>query len=103
MKINISVPLFLILDNIEYLVHNGIFASIQSVLSCLEKAKSEDGDITHPCPITVVVDEARHHVTSIRNLTGAEMAKLMKFGTRVVRGPDWKWGDQVSKPLISFF
>lgn len=28
-------------------------------------------------------------------LTGIEMAALMKVGTKVVRGVDWKWGDQV--------
>lgn len=28
-------------------------------------------------------------------ITGPDMAKRMKIGTRVVRGPDWKWGDQV--------
>ena len=29
------------------------------------------------------------------SLTGPEMAKLMTKGTRVVRGPDWKWANQV--------
>jgi len=29
-------------------------------------------------------------------LTGPELASMMKIGTRVVRGVDWKWGDQVS-------
>lgn len=28
-------------------------------------------------------------------LSGPELASLMKIGTRVVRGKDWKWGDQV--------
>ena len=27
--------------------------------------------------------------------SGAELAAMMKIGTRVVRGQDWKWGDQV--------
>lgn len=27
---------------------------------------------------------------------GPELAAMMKIGTRVVRGQDWKWGDQVS-------
>ena len=84
-------------------MHSGIFASIQSILGCLEKARNDDGDVTHPCPMAVVVDETRHHVTSIRNLTGAEMAKLMKSGTRVVRGADWKWSDQVILFLIYLF
>lgn len=29
--------------------------------------------------------------------TGMEAAAQMKLGARVVRGPDWKWGDQVWK------
>lgn len=28
------------------------------------------------------------------NLTGLELTKLMKIGTRVTRGQDWKWGEQ---------
>lgn len=31
-------------------------------------------------------------------MSGAEQASLMKPGTRVVRGPDWKWGDQDGNP-----
>ncbi|XP_072748341.1 E3 ubiquitin-protein ligase HERC2 [Anoplolepis gracilipes] len=31
-------------------------------------------------------------------LSGMELAALMKVGTRVVRGADWKWGDQDGPP-----
>ena len=27
-------------------------------------------------------------------LSGIELARMMRVGTRVVRGIDWKWGDQ---------
>lgn len=27
--------------------------------------------------------------------SGPELAAMMKIGTRVMRGQDWKWGDQV--------
>ena len=27
-------------------------------------------------------------------MSGPDMAKMMKISTRVVRGADWKWGDQ---------
>lgn len=27
-------------------------------------------------------------------MTGPDLTKLMKIGTRVVRGVDWKWGEQ---------
>ena len=29
-------------------------------------------------------------------ISGPELAAMMKISTRVVRGVDWKWGDQVS-------
>ncbi|CAG9575570.1 unnamed protein product [Danaus chrysippus] len=32
------------------------------------------------------------------SLSGPELASLMKIGTRVVRGKDWKWGDQDGIP-----
>lgn len=32
--------------------------------------------------------------TSKAGLTGPELAQLIKIGTRVARGADWKWGDQ---------
>lgn len=39
------------------------------------------------------------------SLSGPELASLMKIGTRVVRGKDWKWGDQVkiTQCFIMFF
>ncbi|CAG9110136.1 unnamed protein product [Plutella xylostella] len=32
------------------------------------------------------------------SLSGPELASLMRIGTRVVRGKDWKWGDQDGVP-----
>lgn len=32
---------------------------------------------------------------SLAAQSGPEAAAMMKIGARVVRGPDWKWGDQV--------
>lgn len=34
------------------------------------------------------------------SLSGPELASLMKIGARVVRGKDWKWGDQVTNKLL---
>lgn len=31
--------------------------------------------------------------------SGPELAAMMKIGTRVMRGVDWKWGDQVASPF----
>ena len=35
----------------------------------------------------------KHDVNSI---AGSNVTSLLTIGTRVVRGPDWKWGDQVN-------
>lgn len=32
--------------------------------------------------------------TSRVGLTGPELSQLMKLGTRVARGADWKWSNQ---------
>ncbi len=34
--------------------------------------------------------------------SGPELAAMMKIGTRVQRGVDWKWGDQVSNTCITW-
>jgi hypothetical protein len=34
-----------------------------------------------------------HHSQS--NVSGKDILAQLKIGTRVIKGPDWKWGDQV--------
>ena len=36
--------------------------------------------------------------TLCMTFSGPELAQLMKVGTRVMRGVDWKWGDQDGPP-----
>lgn len=43
----------------------------------------------------VVLEDQSLYRPDLTSLTGPEMARLLKIGTRVVRGVDWKWGDQV--------
>ncbi|XP_075155337.1 E3 ubiquitin-protein ligase HERC2 [Haematobia irritans] len=47
---------------------------------------------------TVYEDTILKQKSNKANLTGPELAKLMKIGTRIVRGADWKWGDQDGNP-----
>lgn len=43
-----------------------------------------------------VLEESRKETTPVQlPVSGPELAAMMKIGTRVVRGVDWKWGDQV--------
>lgn len=48
-----------------------------------------------------VLEESRKETTPVQlPVSGPELAAMMKIGTRVVRGVDWKWGDQVQ--LLSY-
>lgn len=43
-----------------------------------------------------VLEESRKEATPAPlPASGPELAAMMKIGTRVMRGVDWKWGDQV--------
>lgn len=47
--------------------------------------------------LSVIYEEdikSRHCVTKDGLLSGPELVKQMKIGTRVARGADWKWGEQ---------
>merc|ERR1719342_1824549 len=39
-------------------------------------------------------DMMSRNKSGVSQLSGPDIAKLMKIGTKVVRGADWKWGDQ---------
>ena len=56
-----------------------------------EAKESEDDNM-----VAAIIDEGKTpRKTNPVPLTGPEMARMMKINIRVVRGPDWKWGDQV--------
>lgn len=47
--------------------------------------------------VYVILEEDRNSFQQdLTTIPGPEMSKLLKIGTRVVRGIDWKWGDQVN-------
>ena len=48
-----------------------------------------------PVPSTVFEETRSRPQPAPVPTSGPELAALMKIGTRVVRGQDWKWGDQV--------
>ena len=53
-----------------------------------EEEEGEDGSL---------VGVASHTPQPV--ISGPEALSRMKVGTCVIRGQDWKWGDQVGKPL----
>lgn len=44
--------------------------------------------------LSIIYDEGSKKNAQALMLSGPEEAAQMKVGTRVVRGPDWKWYDQ---------
>lgn len=75
------------------LINSGV---ISSVLSLLRQTGSEQIGSKKISELHVLyADMIENSKPKTNSLSGAELANLMKLGTRVVRGVDWKWGDQV--------
>jgi E3 ubiquitin-protein ligase HERC2 len=78
---------------------------IPAIVLALRKQLAFQSQTSPIYKVQVILDEGvsrRKGVTSTGNdslatlaLSGQEAAAAMKLGVRVVRGPDWKWGDQV--------
>lgn len=56
----------------------------------------EDGNVSARGASATVLEETRKETVPAQlPVSGPELAAMMKIGTRVMRGVDWKWGDQV--------
>ena len=80
---------------IATVLNNGILPLSQAIfrvclpMSLLEKHSSEESEDSH--------EEGEKHVpTATEEVSGPSILSRVVPGVRVVRGPDWKWGDQVS-------
>ena len=69
----------------------GILEKTQELLTRVMKLTANENDKTY----TPFIDERKHRQVHLQELDGEEMRKLLKIGSRVIRGPDWKWNDQV--------
>ncbi|CAH1964040.1 unnamed protein product [Acanthoscelides obtectus] len=74
------------------LVSSGV---ISSVLALLKQAGSDQSIVRKVSEFYVLyADMIENNKPKTNYLSGPELASLLKLGTRVVRGADWKWGDQ---------
>lgn len=74
-------------------VNSGI---ISTVLTLLRQTGRDQSIIRKVSEFYVLyADMVEAEKPRINSLSGPELASMMKLGTRVVRGSDWKWGDQV--------
>ncbi|XP_074029211.1 E3 ubiquitin-protein ligase HERC2 [Leptinotarsa decemlineata] len=78
------------------LVNSGV---ISSVLGLLKQAGCDQSIVRKVSEFYVLyADMIENSKPKTSCLSGPELAGLMKLGTRVIRGADWKWGDQDGNP-----
>lgn len=83
-------------NELSLLINSGILGT---VLGLLRQTGSDIPAIKYSYELSVVYEDTiLKQKTNKTNLSGADLAKLMKIGIRVVRGADWKWGDQDGNP-----
>ena len=82
----------------NFMIEFGIFEKIQLLFSCLENPMSNTPAISGS-----FIDESVQKDLLLQEMSGEDMARLMKSGTRVRRGPDWKWEDQVQNIDIVWY
>ncbi|XP_020707195.2 E3 ubiquitin-protein ligase HERC2 isoform X3 [Athalia rosae] len=84
-------------NEIGLLVNSGLLSSILTLLRqigpSLQNQMLKPKDL-----IAIYEDSIQKTKTPAVTLSGPELAVLMEIGTRVVRGIDWKWGDQDGPP-----
>ncbi|KAK6172413.1 hypothetical protein SNE40_016067 [Patella caerulea] len=84
--------------SLSLLLNSGTLALTQSIL----RLAGPDPDVLVPDNNTVVCTIPEEQRSRKQNqpvpLTGVELAGMMKIGVRVMRGVDWKWGDQDGPP-----
>ena len=75
-------------------IHFGLNSIIAATSSALRGGgKFENG--AKVATICAIFEDTLQRCKSIPPpLSGIELARMMRVGTRVVRGIDWKWGDQ---------
>lgn len=61
-----------------------------------DSAEEELGSGGHGGSATVLEESRKETAPAPLPASGPELAAMMKIGTRVMRGLDWKWGDQVA-------
>ncbi|KAK7486952.1 hypothetical protein BaRGS_00021768, partial [Batillaria attramentaria] len=84
--------------SLSLLLNSGLLALTQSIL----RLAGIDPDVQVPESSALLCTVPEEQKSRKQNqqlpLSGPELAAMMKIGTRVMRGVDWKWGDQDGPP-----
>ncbi|KAG8235155.1 hypothetical protein J437_LFUL015195, partial [Ladona fulva] len=84
-------------NEVSLVVNSGALALVQTLLRQIGPDPSRHGITEKNArdPVHAIFEDTRQKSKPPPiPMTGPELAALMKIGTRVVRGADWKWGDQ---------
>ncbi|XP_037324635.2 E3 ubiquitin-protein ligase HERC2 [Pungitius pungitius] len=85
-------------NSLSLLLNSGLLALTQSVLRLIgPSTDSSEEDLSlcaHGGSATVLEESRKEATPTPLPASGPELAAMMKIGTRVMRGVDWKWGDQ---------
>ncbi|KAK8398901.1 hypothetical protein O3P69_004178 [Scylla paramamosain] len=85
--------------DLSLLVSGGLLALVQTLLRLIGPSEPSSGRNEDKEELVAIFEEAaKKPRIPPPPLSGPELAALMKVGTRVVRGIDWKWGDQDGPP-----
>nr|XP_057930109.1 E3 ubiquitin-protein ligase HERC2 isoform X3 [Doryrhamphus excisus] len=85
-------------NSLSLLLNSGMLALTQSILRLIgPSTDSSEEDLSlsvHGGSATVLEESRKEAAPTPVPASGPELAAMMKIGTRVMRGVDWKWGDQ---------
>uniref|UniRef100_A0AAY4E4M2 E3 ubiquitin-protein ligase HERC2 n=1 Tax=Denticeps clupeoides TaxID=299321 RepID=A0AAY4E4M2_9TELE len=85
-------------NSLSLLLNSGTLALTQSVLHLIgpssDSSEEELSSGPHGGSATVLEESRKETSPTPLPASGPELAAMMKIGTRVMRGQDWKWGDQ---------
>ncbi|MEE6507644.1 hypothetical protein FKM82_027611 [Ascaphus truei] len=89
-------------NSLNLLLNSGMLALTQTILRLIGPSLDNCEDDARACVLgasATVLEESQKESTPVQlPASGPELATLMKIGTRVMRGVDWKWGDQDGPP-----
>ncbi|XP_039600637.1 E3 ubiquitin-protein ligase HERC2 isoform X1 [Polypterus senegalus] len=89
-------------NNLSLLLNSGLLALTQTILRLIgpssDSSEEDVGSCVHGTSATVLEESRKEAAPAPLPASGPELAAMMKIGTRVMRGVDWKWGDQDGPP-----
>ncbi|KAJ8297784.1 hypothetical protein KUTeg_024315 [Tegillarca granosa] len=85
-------------NSLSLLLNSGVLALTQTLLRLVGPDPDRVIQDTSGSVCAVLEEQKHKKQTQPVPISGPDLAAMMKVGTRVVRGVDWKWGDQDGPP-----